>query len=127
MKPDQTTNKDSQQFLLAAGLSYEKGNRATNIQYTQMLIALAFDKIFFGATPTWLSFFGSCLILGPAIYVAVQKDTVKAKDPTHAIDLAGDEESQRGLMTDVEVEESEDHDRLPLEEVQMRTLTAKHT
>ncbi|KAF2101083.1 hypothetical protein NA57DRAFT_24049, partial [Rhizodiscina lignyota] len=61
------------QFLLAAGLQYEKSSRATNMVYTQMLFALAFDKMFFGTTPGLLSIAGSSLILGSAIYVAVHK------------------------------------------------------
>jgi hypothetical protein len=37
-----------QQFLLAAGLQYEKSSRATNMVYIQMLFALAFDKLVWG-------------------------------------------------------------------------------
>ncbi|KIW05156.1 uncharacterized protein PV09_03707 [Verruconis gallopava] len=62
------------QFLLASGLQYEKSSRATNMVYTQMLFALGFDKLIFGTTPGALSIIGSGLILGSAIYVAVQKD-----------------------------------------------------
>ena len=66
------------QFLLASGLQYEKSSRATNMVYTQMLFALGFDKLIFGTTPGWLSIVGSSLILGSAIYVAVQKDMAAA-------------------------------------------------
>lgn len=90
--------------------------------YTQMLFALSFDKLVFGTTPTWLSIIGSSLILGSAIYVAVQKDTAKSKDNTEGSGMAGDEESHRGLMSGMDVEESEDHDRIPLQEVQLRAL-----
>ena len=65
------------QFLLAAGLQYEKSSRATNMVYMQMLFALAFDKLVFGRTPGALSIVGSSLILGSAIYVAVQKEASK--------------------------------------------------
>ncbi|KYG44728.1 hypothetical protein M433DRAFT_39635, partial [Acidomyces richmondensis BFW] len=58
------------QFLLAAGLAYERSSRATNITYTQMLFALTFDKLIFGHTPDLMSIAGSTLILGSAIYVA---------------------------------------------------------
>jgi uncharacterized membrane protein len=66
------------QFLLASGLQYEKSSRATNMVYTQMLFALGFDKLIFGTTPGWLSIIGSSLILGSAVYVAVQKDMAAA-------------------------------------------------
>ena len=35
---------------------------------------------------------------------------------------AGDEESRTGLMSGAELENSEDHDRLPVQVVQLRTL-----
>lgn len=72
------------QFLLAAGLQYEKSSRATNMVYTQMLFALAFDKIVFGTVPGWLSIIGSSLILGSAIYVALNKEAAAPKDSPSA-------------------------------------------
>jgi hypothetical protein len=41
--------------------------------YTNMLFALALDKIVFGTTPGWWSLGGSGLILGSAVWVAVQR------------------------------------------------------
>ena len=41
--------------------------------YTNMLFALALDKLFFGQSPGWWSLGGSGLILGSAVFVAVQK------------------------------------------------------
>ncbi|EMC97582.1 hypothetical protein BAUCODRAFT_40060, partial [Baudoinia panamericana UAMH 10762] len=58
------------QFLLAAGLAYEKSSRATNITYTQMLFALTFDKLAFNHTPDLMSIAGSTLILGSALVTA---------------------------------------------------------
>lgn len=63
-----------QQLLLTAGLQHEKSSRATNMVYTHMLFAVAFDKIVWNDTPTSLSIVGSGLILGSTIYVAVQND-----------------------------------------------------
>lgn len=83
-----------------------------------MLFALAFDKMFFGHTPGTMSILGSSLILGPAIFIAIQKDPNRSKqndDQTGAID----EESHAGLL---DVESGEDHERLPVQEIQMRTL-----
>lgn len=84
-----------QQFLLAAGLQYEKSSRATNMVYMQMLFALSFDKLIWGTTPGALSIVGSSLILGSAIYVAMHKE-----NPTKAESFGerGDHEEGRGLM-----------------------------
>ena len=68
------------QFLLTAGLRYEKSSRATNMVYSQMLFALFFDKLVFGTTPNAWSVVGSGLILGAAVWVAVQKEATKARD-----------------------------------------------
>jgi drug/metabolite transporter (DMT)-like permease len=92
------------QFLLAAGLQYEKSSRATNMVYTQMLFALAFDKLVFGTTPGVLSIIGSSLILGSAIYVAVQKEAASnaaggdgaRSDTQYAPVRQMDEEAARG-------------------------------
>ncbi|KAH7084801.1 hypothetical protein BKA63DRAFT_401843 [Paraphoma chrysanthemicola] len=82
------------QFLLAAGLQYEKSSRATNMVYMQMLFALTFDKVVWGTTPGALSIVGSSLILGSAIYVAMHKE-----DPSKAsLRERGDEDEERGLM-----------------------------
>ena len=64
------------QLLFTVGLAAggrENGARATNMIYTNMLFALAFDKLVFGQTPGWWSLGGSGLILGSAVFVAVQK------------------------------------------------------
>lgn len=69
------------QFLLTAGLAYvppgqpaSAGNRATSMVYTQMLFALFYDKVVWGNTLSSMSWAGSGLILGSAIYVAVVRD-----------------------------------------------------
>jgi len=43
--------------------------------YTSMLFALTFDKFIFGQTPGVWSIIGSTLILGSAIYMAIQRDS----------------------------------------------------
>lgn len=62
------------QFLLTAGLRYERSNRATNMTYSQMLFALVFDWAIWGITPTTMSWAGSGLILGSAIVVVMKKE-----------------------------------------------------
>ncbi|KAK3622258.1 hypothetical protein LTR56_022306 [Elasticomyces elasticus] len=120
------------QFLLAAGLAYEKSSRATNITYTQMLFALSFDKIFFGHTPDLLSIAGSTLILSSAIYIALMASAGKTgpgaeDDNVNAARTEEELEAQQGLMSGHPVgaavlESGQDHDRLPVQEIQMRTL-----
>ncbi|KZM20674.1 uncharacterized protein EKO05_0007212 [Ascochyta rabiei] len=84
------------QFLLAAGLQYEKSSRATNMVYMQMLFALGFDKLIWDTTPGALSIVGSSLILGSAIYVAMHKEGPKKAE---VVGQYGDQEEGRGLMS----------------------------
>lgn len=110
------------QLLLTTGLAYEKSSRATNMVYTQMLFALAFDKVVFDTTPGILSILGSSLILGSALYIAVRQDTSKRAEQNQRRN--GDEED--GLMGNNDVIETATSDeRGPMrgvQEVQLRTL-----
>ncbi|KAH7389663.1 hypothetical protein DE146DRAFT_680470 [Phaeosphaeria sp. MPI-PUGE-AT-0046c] len=83
------------QFLLAAGLQYEKSSRATNMVYMQMLFALTFDKLVWGTTPGALSIIGSSLILGSAIYVAMHREEPKKLDERES----GDGEEERASIS----------------------------
>lgn len=106
------------QFLLAAGLQYEKSSRATNMVYVQMLFALTFDKLVFGTTPSALSIIGSSLILGSAIYVATHKEAPKKAEIRQE---RGDGEEGRNLLMEMDAERERaayDNDN----EIQMRTL-----
>lgn len=108
------------QFLLASGLQYEKSSRATNMIYTQMLFALAFDKLVFGTTPGVLSILGSSLILGSAIYVALRKEANK-KAASEVSENNSDEEL--GLITNMDGEEEElREERVPVQEIQLQTM-----
>lgn len=89
--------------------------------YTQMLFALTFDKLVFGHDPNWMSIVGSSLILGPAIFVAVQKNDEDSKEIMESGRSVVDEESQRGLMSGADLDDVND-ERMPVVEVQMRTL-----
>ena len=61
------------------------GTRATNMVYTQMLFALAFDKLIWGITPTATSWAGSGFILGSAVWVAVARDKVRNKEDAESV------------------------------------------
>ena len=106
------------QFLLTAGLQYEKGSRATNMVYTQMLFALAFDKIVWNTTPGMLSIAGSSMILGSALYVALLSN--KGTDQKEGSGASDIEASARDSAND-----GAGDGREPLrgvQEVQLRTL-----
>ena len=110
------------QLLLTSGLAYEKSSRATNMVYTQMLFALAFDKVVFNTTPGAWGIAGSSLILGSALYVALQNNNNKKTSHGRG-DGRGDEEV--ALVGD-EADDSDLHNGTgPLrgvQEVQLRTL-----
>jgi drug/metabolite transporter (DMT)-like permease len=69
------------QFLLTEGLQREKGGRATNMIYVQMVFALIIERVIWGTTPPVLSLFGSAMIVGSAVWVSLQqkKDGEKKK------------------------------------------------
>ena len=75
--------------------------------YTQMLFALAFDKIVWDVTPGLWSIVGSSLILGSAVYIALQKDASKANRAN-----AGEarDEEEANLMADTDGNGNDDND-----------------
>ncbi|KAL2004021.1 hypothetical protein VTN02DRAFT_819 [Thermoascus thermophilus] len=93
------------QFLMTAGLAYVPppvpgqsartgnasghGSRATSMVYTQMLFALFYDKVVWDSAPSAVSWAGSGLILGSAIYIAVVQESRQGAEggrnpPEHA-------------------------------------------
>ncbi|KAL5341704.1 hypothetical protein BJX70DRAFT_357727 [Aspergillus crustosus] len=68
-KPEPDTNARS-----------SSGTRATAMLYTQMLFALSYDSAVWGSTLSTVSWFGSGLILGSALYVALAREA----PPAHA-------------------------------------------
>ena len=117
------------QFLLTAGLAYGgpsnessrsndeerpgkreresdkmkqgSGTRATNMVYTQMLFALAFDKLIWGITPGTTSLAGSGLILGSAIWVAVARDKDRNNESSGNVVVGGDNTGAGAVVTHV--------------------------
>ncbi|RHZ66245.1 DMT family transporter [Aspergillus thermomutatus] len=103
------------QFLLTAGLAYvpppprrslsvsggdgsdckptksSSGSRATSMIYTQMLFALFYDKTVWGNTLSPMSWAGSGLIVGSALYVAVVRDGKKNATAASAADETAEE------------------------------------
>jgi drug/metabolite transporter (DMT)-like permease len=83
------------QFLLTEGLQREKGGRATNLTYLQLVFALVVEKVIWGTTPPVESLVGAVLIIGAAIAVSLQRGGGKAEKKA---EVANDEE--RGLLED---------------------------
>jgi hypothetical protein len=84
--------------------------------YIQMIFALTFDKLVWGTTPDALSIIGSSLILGSAIYVAMNKE-----EPKKIVERRerGDGEEERGLISLGFDDERRDGDDL---DIPMRSL-----
>ena len=86
--------------------------------YTQMLFALAFDKVVFNTTPGLWGIAGSSLILGSALYIALHNN--KKKKDRNVQDGTGDQidevdDMENGIQNQI----------APLrgvQEVQLRTL-----
>lgn len=122
------------QFMLTAGLSHDRSSHATNMVYTQMLFALAFDKLVFNTSPGLLSIAGSSLILGSALYIAVLNNKAKEsggevsgsggmrrrKSQHQSEDAARRDDEEAGLMSedDIELDEAP----ADIQEVQLRTI-----
>ncbi|KAF1925094.1 uncharacterized protein M421DRAFT_70737 [Didymella exigua CBS 183.55] len=92
------------QFLLTEGLQREKAGRATNLMYLQLVLALIIERVIWGTTPPIESFGGAALIIGAAIWITLQKNTVTKEEKAKVGDeesrplLAG-EEGQEGRQT----------------------------
>lgn len=90
------------QFLLTEGLQREKGGRATNLMYLQLVLMLIIERVIWGTTPPLESFGGAALIIGAAVWVTLQKNTVAEKDEgkTKVLDeessLLGNADERRG-------------------------------
>jgi drug/metabolite transporter (DMT)-like permease len=89
------------QFLLTEGLQREKGGRATNLTYLQLVFALILERVIWGTTPPVESFFGAALIIGAAIWVSLQKNAaaVGQQKKANAVDEESsllDSNQQRG-------------------------------
>ncbi|EPQ53269.1 DUF6-domain-containing protein [Gloeophyllum trabeum ATCC 11539] len=61
------------QILMTNGLQRETAGRGTMAVYTQIIYAIAFERIFFHTTPAPLSIVGTVIIMTSAIYVAVSQ------------------------------------------------------
>lgn len=79
------------QFLLTEGLQREKGGRATNLMYLQLVFALIVERVIWGTTPSVESLIGAALIIGSAISVSLQKSS--ATSAQKKVEFADEESS----------------------------------
>lgn len=68
--------------------------------YLNMIFALALDRLIFGQSPGWWSLAGSGLILGSAVYVAVQKQQSAALEEEGSVAGSGTEEEEIGMLSE---------------------------
>jgi drug/metabolite transporter (DMT)-like permease len=84
------------------------GTRATSMVYTQMLFALAGDKVVFGVSPGLWSWVGSGLILAGAVWVAAARESGEGKvDEDGSIEMRGSAEMSASWKLRGEVAEEE--------------------
>jgi drug/metabolite transporter (DMT)-like permease len=74
------------QFLLTEGLQREKGGRATNLVYMQLVFALIIERVVWGTTPPLESFFGAALIIGAAVWISLQKNAAAQEKRPDVVD-----------------------------------------
>ncbi|KAG8711589.1 hypothetical protein FRC09_020517 [Ceratobasidium sp. 395] len=91
------------QLLLTLGLQRETASRGSLALYVQIVFSLVFERLAFGASPGVLSVVGTCIIMGSAIYVALNKPDTKSSTPANSEstamwNLAGATEEGRGLL-----------------------------
>lgn len=94
------------QFLLTRGLQLETAGRGTNMVYSQLLFALFWQRVVWGATPNVLSVIGSALILTAVLCVGLKKRPQEEK-PNELGPIHHDEE--RGLVAGRDSEEDLDN------------------
>ncbi|QRV95556.1 transport protein [Ceratobasidium sp. AG-Ba] len=91
------------QLLLTIGLQRETASRGALALYVQIVFSLLFERLVFGVVPGALSVVGTCIIMGSAIYVAMNKPDTKSSAPANSEstamwDLAPAAEEGRGLL-----------------------------
>ena len=74
VETDERSSREAGSRPLSTKNVKASGTKATSMLYTQMLFSLVADKIVFGVTPTIMSWIGSGLILGGAMWVAAAKE-----------------------------------------------------
>ncbi|KAF8531777.1 hypothetical protein JB92DRAFT_2848873 [Gautieria morchelliformis] len=88
------------QLLLVMGLQRETASRGTLALYVQVIFATAFERLVFKVSPSYLSMLGTIIIMGCAIYVALNKGT--KQDPYKRIPQDPEDLESHELMDTLE-------------------------
>jgi hypothetical protein len=93
--------------------------------YTSMLFALGFDRFIFGQTPGVWSIIGSTLILGSAIYMAMQKDKGSTQTNENRAGAGQNRDEEEGLMRRVDEGDEDVIDREQQGTIEMNQMEAR--
>ncbi|KZT35885.1 drug/metabolite transporter superfamily [Sistotremastrum suecicum HHB10207 ss-3] len=85
------------QMLLAAGLQREKAARGMLGMYIQVVFAMIFDRVVFQEKPSLLSYSGTALIIGSAVYIALSKTA----DATHPVNTTEEDVEVQSVPLDL--------------------------
>lgn len=88
--------------------------------YTNMLFALLFDRWIFGTVPGMWSLLGSGLILGSAIYVAVQKGVTSKQGVDTEVETGLLPDEERGMLGNAIMGDDSDDEGLQMTEMGSR-------
>ncbi|KAM0330491.1 hypothetical protein ACHAQA_003435 [Verticillium albo-atrum] len=98
------------QFMLTAGMSVDRSNRANAMVFTHMLFAAGFDRWVFGHSMGWMSLAGCGLIIGSALYMVITKDSGAPRREAD-VEVGGVRDAE-GVPMLMEVEDEEEFDAL---------------
>lgn len=90
-----------------------------------MLFALGFDRFIFGQTPGVWSIIGSTLILGSAIYMAMQKDKGSTRTDETRTGAGQNRDEEEGLMRGVDGADEEGIDRVQQSTIEMDRMETR--
>lgn len=90
-----------------------------------MLFALGFDRFIFGQTPGVWSIIGSTLILGSAIYMAMQKDKGSTRTDETRTGAGQNRDEEEGLMRGVDEGDEEVIDREQQSTIEMDRMETR--
>lgn len=129
------------QFLLTKGLSAggkKEGGRGMNMIYTNMLFAMGLDRLVFGIVPDVWSLVGGGIVLGCAIWIAMQKKEVtpeggrsdledQGERRSRRQDERGNDEERRGMLRESPEEDDNNPTGLDTNSVELHRIATPRT
>ncbi|KAG6828957.1 hypothetical protein H0H92_006184 [Tricholoma furcatifolium] len=86
------------QALLTMGLQRDALGRGSIAVYTQIVFAGLLERFFFKVEPSYLSLFGTLIIVSSALYVAVTKENAKKRKPSDKLSGLLEGALEEGLL-----------------------------